>query len=90
MYYFSQVKHKISGSGFVTEFSVKARYEDIGAKEKDSGSSGNDTSYSSSGSSSSESSSGSSSSNTSSRSPSSSGYKYKLDPETGTYTRVPK
>lgn len=86
LYYFSQVKHKINGSGFVTEFSVKARYEDIGAKEKKSSgtSSGSGSSSSSSGSS------GSSSKSNSSKSPSSGGYKYKLDPETGTYTRVPK
>lgn len=81
VYYFSQVKHTINGSGFKSEFSVKANYSDIGKKTKKASSS-------SSGSGKSSNSSSSSGKRNSSSSSSKLKYKYKLDPETGRYTRV--
>lgn len=84
IYYFSQVKHTINGSGFKTEFSVKANYSDIGKKTTSSGSS----SGSSGSKSSSSSSSGSSSSKKSSSSSNKTKYKYVLDPETGKYKKI--
>lgn len=81
VYYFSQVKHTINGSGFKSEFSVKANYSDIGKKTKK-------PSSSSSGSSGKTSSGGGKRNNSSSSSSSKPKYKYKLDPETGKYTKV--
>ena len=84
IYYFSQVKHTINGSGFKTEFSVKANYSDIGKKTTSSGSSS-----SSSGSKNSSSSSGKNSSgNKNSSSSNKTKYKYVLDPETGKYKKI--
>lgn len=83
IYYFSQVKHTINGSGFKTEFSVKANYSDIGKKTTSSGSSSG-----SSGSKSSSSSSGNSSGKKSSSSSNKTKYKYVLDPETGKYKKI--
>lgn len=83
VYYFSQVKHTINGSGFKSEFSVKANYSDIGKKTKKAS-----NSSSGSGKGSNSSSSSSSGKRNSSSSSSKPKYKYKLDPETGKYTRV--
>lgn len=87
IYYFSQVKHTINGSGFKTEFSVKANYSDIGKKTTSSGS-GSSGSGSSSSSSKKSSSSGGSSSSGSGSSSSKTKYKYVLDPETGKYKKI--